>query len=141
MLIIDKFHTYLHWKRIFMCFDNHITGRPPSHSFYTCAELKLHILFFSFQTLADKVILKGVLSLECNLETCTKRCLNRGAMGSGRSDDNLESLKKRHETHLNQTLPIINFYEAQGLVYKIDGSKSPDEVFADVKQIFPKIGW
>lgn len=30
-----------------------------------------------------------------NLQACVERCLQRGAAGSGRSDDNIESLKKR----------------------------------------------
>ena len=46
-------------------------------------------------------------------QTCTSRCLQRGAAGSGRSDDNLESLKKRFQTYVSDTMPIIRHYEAQ----------------------------
>ena len=62
-------------------------------------------------------------------------------MGSGRSDDNAESLRKRHVTHVNDTMPIIQYYEKQGLVYKLDSSEPPAKVFEKVVEIFNKIGW
>lgn len=65
-----------------------------------------------------------------------ERCLQRGAAGSGRSDDNVESLKKRFQTYVGDTMPIIEHYEALGLVRKIDASQSPDEVFEEVKKKF-----
>lgn len=64
------------------------------------------------------------------------RCLQRGAAGSGRSDDNEESLRKRFQTYVNDTMPIIDYYDALGLVRKIDASQSPDQVFDDVKKAF-----
>lgn len=94
------------------------------------------------KVVSDRVILKGVLFCECNLEVCTQRCLKRGAAGSGRSDDNKEVLAKRHQTYIEATLPIIEHYEKQGMVYKVDSLKSPEEVFQQVvENIFPKIGW
>lgn len=64
------------------------------------------------------------------------RCLQRGAAGSGRSDDNEESLKKRFQTYVHDTMPIIEHYEALGLVRKIDASQSPEDVFEEVKKAF-----
>jgi UMP-CMP kinase len=64
------------------------------------------------------------------------RCLHRGAAGSGRSDDNEESLKKRFNTYIGDTMPIIVYYSALGLVRKMDASKSPDAVFEDVIKAF-----
>ncbi|XP_011700887.1 PREDICTED: UMP-CMP kinase isoform X2 [Wasmannia auropunctata] len=92
------------------------------------------------KVMADKIILKGVIFCECSQEVCTQRCLKRGASGSGRSDDNEQSLILRHQTYLKNTLPIIEMYEQQGLVYKVNSMKTPDEVFQDVKEFFPKIG-
>lgn len=69
-------------------------------------------------------------------QTCMDRCLQRGAAGSGRSDDNEESLKKRFQTYVKDTMAIIEYYEALGLVRKIDASQSPDQVFEDVKKAF-----
>lgn len=91
--------------------------------------------------LADKVTLKGVLFCECSKEICTERCLKRGTAGSGRSDDNEQVLVKRHETYIQSTLPIIEYYENQGLVYRVDSMKGPEDVFQQVKLLFPTLGW
>ncbi|XP_053628016.2 UMP-CMP kinase-like isoform X1 [Cherax quadricarinatus] len=86
--------------------------------------------------MGEKVNLKFVLFFNCPLEVCTQRCLDRGAAGSGRSDDNMESLKKRFDTYMNATMPIIEHYEALNLVQTIDATRSPEEVFEDVKPLF-----
>lgn len=91
--------------------------------------------------MSDKVLLKGVLFCQCSKEVCTQRCLDRGAKGSGRSDDNKETLIKRHEIYINNTLPIIEHYEKQSLVYKFDSMKAPLEVLKDVEEFLPSIGW
>ncbi|KAG7204428.1 hypothetical protein KM043_004867 [Ampulex compressa] len=91
--------------------------------------------------MSDKVLLKGVIFCECSEETCTERCLRRGANGSGRSDDNLDIIKKRHVTYIENTLPIIQYYEQSGLVYKLDSTKTPKKVFEDAEVVLRKIGW
>lgn len=91
--------------------------------------------------MADKVILKAVIFCECSQEICTQRCLNRGAKGSGRSDDNEQSLILRHQTYLQKTLPIIEMYEQEDLVFKVDSTKTPTKVFQDVVEFLPTIGW
>lgn len=87
-------------------------------------------------TMSDKVQLQFVLFFDCPLEICTERCLTRGAAGSGRSDDNLESLKKRFNTYVNETKPIIDYYEKLNLVRKIDATRDVDDVFKDVQRVF-----
>ena len=64
------------------------------------------------------------------------RCLQRGAAGSGRSDDNEESLKKRFQTYVSDTMPIIEYYDSLNLVKKIDASQSPEAVFDEVQKAF-----
>lgn len=72
-------------------------------------------------------------------QICTERCLNRGQAGSGRSDDNEESVKKRISTFLNETKPIVDYYEKQDLVKRIDASKKKEDVFHEVKAIFDEV--
>lgn len=88
------------------------------------------------RVMSDKTKLLFVLFFECSRDICTERCLNRGAAGSGRSDDNLESLKKRFNTYLNDTMPIINHYDEKGLVRRVNAEVPPEEVFNDVKKVF-----
>ncbi|XP_052902194.1 UMP-CMP kinase [Anopheles moucheti] len=85
--------------------------------------------------MADKVEQQFVLFFECSEQQCTERCLKRGE-SSGRSDDNAESLKKRFNTYINDTVAIIKHYEELQLVKKIDASAGPDAVFEHVKALF-----
>ncbi|XP_068985502.1 UMP-CMP kinase isoform X1 [Bombus flavifrons] len=93
------------------------------------------------EAMSEKCVIKGVLFCECSKEVCTQRCLKRGAAGSGRTDDNEEVLVKRHETYITNTLPIIEYFEKQNFVYKVNSMQSPDKVFEDAKEVLSKIGW
>lgn len=81
----------------------------------------------------DKVNLKFVLVFDCTEAICVDRCLNRNI---GRTDDNIESLKKRFNVFYHDSLPIIDYYDRQNLVRKVDGTPPPDLVFEEVKQAF-----
>lgn len=87
----------------------------------------------------EKVNILGVLFFDCSDEVCMGRCLARGAAGSGRSDDNEESLRKRFFTYRNDTMPIINYYKEQELVYKVDANRPANEVFNDVQEVLNRI--
>lgn len=87
----------------------------------------------------NKVDLLFVLFLHCSEEVCIKRCLKRGEEGSGRSDDNITSLKKRIETFYKDSLPIVEHYRAMNLVRSIDADKPIDEVFEEVKKVFANV--
>ncbi|ELU03710.1 hypothetical protein CAPTEDRAFT_18710 [Capitella teleta] len=88
--------------------------------------------------MGGKANLQFVLFFDCSEEVCVERCLHRGAAGSGRSDDNPDSLKRRIVTYNESTRPIIEHYDASSMVKKIDASGSPDQVFAEVKKLFTK---
>ncbi|MDO4461333.1 MAG: adenylate kinase [Bacteroidia bacterium] len=61
------------------------------------------------------------------------RLIERGKT-SGRSDDNLETIKHRLETYNNQTKPVLDFYKKQGVAVDIKGVGSIDDIFADIKK-------
>ncbi|GFT23267.1 hypothetical protein NPIL_120351 [Nephila pilipes] len=88
--------------------------------------------------MSDKSDVRFILFIDCSEESCIERCLKRGAEGSGRSDDNIESLKKRFRTFHEDTLPIVNQFSEQGMVLKVDGSKDPDSVFQIISDLFQK---
>lgn len=83
-----------------------------------------------------EVNLQRVLYFDCEDDICIERCLSRGAAGSGRSDDNIESLKKRLVTYHSSTQPIIEFYNEQSLVSKLNAAKTSEDVFIDVQAVF-----
>ena len=56
-----------------------------------------------------------------------KRLLVRGET-SGRADDNMESIKKRFKTFVDTSMPVVDEFETQGRVVKINAVQEPDEV-------------
>ena len=52
-----------------------------------------------------------------------------------RPDDNEETVRKRMAEYRAKTAPILPFYEEQGLVRKVDGMGSVDEVSAAIDQV------
>jgi len=54
-----------------------------------------------------------MLFFECPLPVLEERILGR-AKYSGRSDDNIESLRKRFTTYKNETMPIVELFRKQG---------------------------
>jgi adenylate kinase len=49
-----------------------------------------------------------------------------------RDDDKPEAIKKRLEIYHNETSPLIAYYEKKGVLIKIDGTKSIEEVSQDI---------
>ncbi|XP_020553794.1 UMP-CMP kinase 3 isoform X1 [Sesamum indicum] len=74
-----------------------------------------------------------VLFFDCPEEEMEKRVLNRN---QNRDDDNIETIRKRFEVYMGSTLPIIEYYNSKGKVHKIDASKTIDQVFEAVKEVF-----
>lgn len=56
------------------------------------------------------------------------RLLNRGKL-TGRSDDNEETIKKRLDVYHNQTAPLIEWYENEGIHHHVEGLGTVDEIF------------
>lgn len=59
-------------------------------------------------------------------EQLIERILSRG---EGRSDDSEDKIKNRIEVYWNETMPVQQHYQKQGLVEEIDGVGSIDEIF------------
>ena len=56
-------------------------------------------------------------------------------VGQGRSDDTVEGVKKRLTVYENETKPVLDYYEKQGLVNVIDGTGSVESVFERIKNV------
>jgi hypothetical protein len=54
---------------------------------------------------------------------------------SGRVDDNEETIKKRLQTFHEVTQPVIDYYDKQGKLRRVDSEKAPNDVFAEVQKI------
>ncbi len=64
------------------------------------------------------------VNIEVPIEVVTARMLDRG-----RSDDTLEAIQRRLELYEEQTAPLLDWFDARGLLATIDGVGTPDEVF------------
>lgn len=49
-----------------------------------------------------------------------------------RSDDTEEAVRKRLDVYTEQTEPVADYYDAKGLLVKVDGVGAPDDVFARI---------
>ena len=76
---------------------------------------------------------KFVLFFDCPEAEMQKRLLERGKT-SGRSDDNEESIKKRFRTFVETSMPVVDYFEKEGRVVKVDATRSKEAVYADTKK-------
>lgn len=81
-----------------------------------------------------KVEMKGCLFFDCPEEVMEGRLLKRGET-SGRSDDNMESIRKRFKTYVKETMPVIEEFRAMGLLKEVRADRGVQEVWEEVKQI------
>ncbi|PZP17564.1 MAG: adenylate kinase [Brachybacterium faecium] len=73
--------------------------------------------------------LDAVLLLEVDSDAVVQRLVARGAE-QGRSDDTEETIRRRLEVYAEQTAPLVDVYEKRGLVRRVDGMASIDDVTA-----------
>ncbi len=50
-----------------------------------------------------------------------------------RDDDSEATVRNRLEVYRSQTEPLIGYYDQAGVVARIDGAQSPDEVYEDIR--------
>jgi len=70
-----------------------------------------------------------VLFYDCPEAEMERRLLERGKT-SGRADDNAESIRKRFRTFVETSMPVVDAYDREGRVVKVDATATPDQVYA-----------
>lgn len=78
--------------------------------------------------------LDAVLMLEVDYDAVVERLIARGAE-QGRSDDTEETIRKRIEVYREQTTPLVEVYEKRGLLRRVDGMRSIDDVTTALLQV------
>jgi adenylate kinase len=56
------------------------------------------------------------------------------ARQQGRSDDNPETVRERLRVYHEEIDPLVEYYDELGLLRRVDGSGTPDEVYAQVRR-------
>lgn len=78
-----------------------------------------------------------VLFMECPEDVMLQRLMKR-AETSGRIDDNIESIRKRFVTFEKESMPVVDHYDKEGKVYKIDATRDPAAVFETIRGVMDK---
>ncbi len=52
-----------------------------------------------------------------------------------RADDNIDTVQTRLEVNIQQSQPLITFYEGKGYLRNLDGQQPIDKVFADIEEL------
>ena len=62
-------------------------------------------------------------------------CNKCGGKLAKRNDDTPEAVEKRLELYLKETYPLLERYKKRGVVFEVDASKTPQEVFEMVYKV------
>ena len=86
-----------------------------------------------YETFGQEAELPKMLYFECPYEILEKRILSR-AKYTGRSDDNVASVKLRFDTFKAETLPTVELFKSQNRCVEIDTSQDRQTVYSLVNQ-------
>ncbi|KAG7660770.1 URA6 [[Candida] subhashii] len=79
------------------------------------------------------------LFFECPEAVMLERLLERGKT-SGRTDDNIESIKKRFRTFIDTSMPVVDYFDKQGKVVKLNCDQPVAKVTTQVKDALASRG-
>jgi adenylate kinase len=57
-----------------------------------------------------------------------------GGRDEGREDDNPETIRARLRVYHEETEPLVDYYEERGLLLRVDGAGTPDEVNTAIRE-------
>ena len=83
---------------------------------------ELDTILSGLGTALDKVV-----EITADTDEVVARLLNR-AQEQGRADDTEEVIRRRMDVYAEQTAPLVKVYSERGLLVKVDGMGSMDEV-------------
>lgn len=56
-----------------------------------------------------------------------------------RSDDKAETVQNRLKVYMEQSQPLLDYYEKKGILQSIDGNRNPQDVFKDVQRLLETV--
>ena len=60
-------------------------------------------------------------------------CDKDGATLIQREDDTEETVQKRLDVNVEQTAPLLDFYQKKGVLFTVDGDQPIDKVFSEIE--------
>lgn len=80
--------------------------------------------------------LDAVLELVVDADIVVDRLLKRAEI-EGRADDNVDTIRRRMEVYLAETAPLTEEYDSRGLLRRVDGLGSIDDVTDRIFAVLP----
>lgn len=74
-----------------------------------------------------------IFFFDCPEAVMEKRLLGRN---EGRTDDNIETIRKRFRVFIEQSMPVIEHYEKEGKVARINADRDPADVYKEVHRLY-----
>jgi adenylate kinase len=67
-----------------------------------------------------------------------ENCSDCGGKLQQRDDDREEVIRKRLTVYHAETAPLIDWYEIKGIIRRFDGTRDRNDIFNDIKVMYPK---
>ncbi|MEK7624777.1 MAG: nucleoside monophosphate kinase [Patescibacteria group bacterium] len=126
-LVSDELIYRLAFEKLGSLFENN-HGVVLDGAIRSLDQAKEYQKFFKSKGKMDEVI---VIEVAISAEESLKRLTARQ-----RTDDNPETINRRLRVQGNEAIaPIRNYYQALGLLRKVDGMKSIQEVFKEIEKV------
>lgn len=77
----------------------------------------------------------GSIYNETDIEAISGTCSKCGGDVIQRADDYPDAIRKRLETYVRDTEPLLNFYRDRGLLVSVNGDQSPDDVTVAIQSV------
>ncbi len=74
----------------------------------------------------------AALLLEVPEDELVRRMLKRAEL-EGRADDNETTIRRRLEVYHQQTRPLVDYYDARGVLKRIDGLGDPGQIYCRIR--------
>jgi len=90
----------------------------------------------ALDVLLDRLVqpVDEALQIDVDVDMVVARIAKRAA-AEGRSDDTEETVRKRMEVYAAQTAPVVDYYGNKGVLSRVLGEGSIDEVFQRIKGV------
>ena len=70
---------------------------------------------------------------DCGYEIILQRLLQRT---DKRDDDNINIIKKRYEIFIEQTMPVIKYFDKNNMIYKVNTEFNVNDIFSNLYSYF-----
>ena len=98
-----------------------------------------------YKIMGDLAHVPFAIFLDCSEDTMLKRMHkrrreNEAAGEQVRSDDNVEVFKKRYVTYHEESMPVVDLFDSQGKLVKLNANLETEDVLKELYAKFKEIG-